>query len=183
MKQIKGAYHDITGAIMTEETGEYCDVLTIHFHNADEQTTGGHFGISTYIKYVVNHNHQDIGGGKTIADYETYVAAVHERYLAKPADGVDAHRWRNWDHFLDAHIGLKFQGLASDADVETSHAVTDDVDRIYLQDTCLSTNEAVCVFDFTCHTCTCSQFLSQSQCATQPPPHPTSLTLFLCISI
>lgn len=41
-------------------------------------------------------------------DYESYVSRVHLKYLSRPHDEDETSKWRNWDHWLDQHVGIKW---------------------------------------------------------------------------
>jgi hypothetical protein len=59
-----------------------------------------------------------------VKDYEDYIYKVHKRYLTDH-DKDSQHRWRNWDHWLDQHIGIKYAGssmISSKDDDDTADA-------------------------------------------------------------
>ena len=62
---------------------------------------------------------------------------MHERYLALPEDKAEADRWRNWDHWLDQHVGIKYAG-SSDAEALAGSVSDLDALKDELQATCLT---------------------------------------------
>ena len=142
LSKVLGQFKDMTGAMVDVTKGKYCDVVSVHYYNLWEQYEGGSQGQQVYMKWVVNHAYQETKSGHSVAQYEDYLAKVHERYLQRPADKDESSRWRGWDHWLDQHVGLKYAG--------TSHAsllksppmsYTDDEITAYdvtLQATCLT---------------------------------------------
>mmetsp|Transcript_102902 Transcript_102902/g.295031 ORF Transcript_102902/g.295031 Transcript_102902/m.295031 type:complete len:551 (-) Transcript_102902:243-1895(-) len=96
----------------TESAGSpTCNVATIAYANMNEEYSGQDDHVT--LKYVTNWKQQNATSKRTektysIYDYETYIARVHKKYLTRPHSGNPDDMWRNWDHFLDQHIGIKW---------------------------------------------------------------------------
>uniref|UniRef100_A0A7S2RRD5 Uncharacterized protein n=1 Tax=Rhizochromulina marina TaxID=1034831 RepID=A0A7S2RRD5_9STRA len=104
-----GHLQSATDAVIETKSTDYCSVMSFHFKN-DESYTWGNYGEETITtRYVQNFRYQEINGDKTVADFEKYVSRVHDKYLSRPEDKDIEDRWRNWDHWLDAHVGIKYK--------------------------------------------------------------------------
>merc|ERR1719198_2603505 len=57
------------------------------------------------FKYV--NNKKAPVGEYSLEDYDKYIESVHLDYIAQTSK--DGGSWFNWDHWLDQHIGLKYQ--------------------------------------------------------------------------
>lgn len=140
--QVASLLKAMTGAtVEIDKDAESCDVMSVHYFDKWEELTGGATGDKVYMKYVVNHNYQNFKNTDlTVKDYEDYIFKVHDRYLSKPEDGDITHRWRNWDHWLDMHIGVKYAGKSMTSWVTDANddddTVTYDDDEL-LQESCL----------------------------------------------
>ena len=95
--------YNFTGVSATVlQSDEYCDVVALKWESfAGYQLT-----------YV--HNKQAHVGEYDLEDYDTYIEAVHQQYSSAKANGD----WFGWDHFMDQHIGLKYQEIGDACDAE-----------------------------------------------------------------
>ena len=88
--------YNYTGAKATLiEESDYCTVMTLTWPDFE----GWEF------RYV--HNKQAPIGSLSLEDYDTYIEDVHMQYIAQASS--DGGSWFNWDHWLDQHVGLKYQ--------------------------------------------------------------------------
>lgn len=87
----------------------HCRVATIAYQNLNVGLSGENDAVT--LKYVVNSKYQSSTvAGKTwsILEYEDYIGRVHDKYLTRPHDEDETSKWRNWDHWLDQHMGIKW---------------------------------------------------------------------------
>lgn len=120
LSDFKASLVDMTGAIKTEYKANACEVTSFNYFNYEEQENGGGLeGENVFLKLVYNPSAQVFakklpsGEDATVKLYSDYVGRVHEKFLSRPADKDDAHRWRGWDHFLDQHVGIKYTGKSA----------------------------------------------------------------------
>ena len=57
------------------------------------------------FRYVDNAN--AAVGGYSVGDFDAYVEEVHATWIGPSSETGGS--WFNWDHWLDTHIGLKYQ--------------------------------------------------------------------------
>ena len=82
-----GAMRDMTGATVTVEKGEYCDVVTASYFDEWEELEGGSMGEKVFMKWVHNKAYTETKTGHTVAQYEEYIAKVTptaEDYMLAP---------------------------------------------------------------------------------------------------
>lgn len=103
-----------TGAQVVEHTEHpFCKVATVSYVNQQSLDNGGAYGADITLRFVHNRKQQgltDADGNPwySISDYEEYITQVHEKYL-RDLDHPEyeaTKRWRNWDHWLDQHVGI-----------------------------------------------------------------------------
>lgn len=102
---------DITGAQVSYDTSSACRVATIAYKNTDTETEDA-VGDETIMKIVTNYRYQAVTVGPreySLKMYEDYITEVHKKYLQPPHGQLKRDRWRNWDHWLDQHVGLKWK--------------------------------------------------------------------------
>lgn len=168
---------ELTGAITSIHQSDHCKVVTVSSTmNTDNLDNGAEFGDIVTMKYVQNNNFQKVQVGKklrSISDYEDYISRVHKKYLSKPEKLGKAYHWRNWDHWLDQHVGLKWtessgchaknqavtERLLEDDEYVGKRAIHEDGDHFYVG----YEGTAMCIeYNTECHhgkgetnTCTC----------------------------
>lgn len=125
---------DKIGAIVQEESelddqGDLsCQVATFSLKNTDSESwTSASVKGNVDLRFVMNNHYQSLQSGHSISEYTQYIDAVHRRYLKDDndeiLDGDFETRWRNWDHWLDQHVGFKWAG--ADGCSDQSKLVTD----------------------------------------------------------
>lgn len=112
MSQIFTDLRQLTGAETAIYQSEHCKVMTVSStRNYNNLENGADLGDVVTMRYVQNNEFQKVQVGqkvRSIADYEEYITRVHEKYLSKPEKRGKKYHWRNWDHWLDQHVGFKW---------------------------------------------------------------------------
>lgn len=110
-QEMLASLQNLTGAHISYDKSSSCEVATISYKNYDTLSEDS-MGDETTMKIVINRAYQSVSlGGKeySIKMYEDYIYEVHRKYLQKPHGSLRKDRWRNWDHWLDQHVGLKWK--------------------------------------------------------------------------
>uniref|UniRef100_A0A7S2ANT5 Uncharacterized protein n=1 Tax=Octactis speculum TaxID=3111310 RepID=A0A7S2ANT5_9STRA len=113
-KTLFGMLKNQTGALIsTHDDHEYCKVVTVDYTNEESLSNGGKYGDDISLRFIHNWNYQSLKKGNgdlwySVRDYEEYISRVHERYLSHSSSPGEkaTDQWRNWDHWLDQHIGI-----------------------------------------------------------------------------
>jgi len=123
---------ELTGAVVKHDYADMCTVTTVSYMNSDT-VNAMDMGDQISLKYVENARHQ----GVTVNDkfysiemYENYIEKVHGRYLQEPHGNLKRDRWRNWDHWLDQHVGVKYdevEGCYDKSEQVTSRLLSNDI--------------------------------------------------------
>lgn len=107
---------DLTRANINTENSDACEVTTVTHKYYDQIS----------LKYVKNAKKQAAsvdGETYSLAMFEDYINQVHEKYLLKPNGTLHRDRWRNWDHWLDRHVGMAIE-QKHDYCMERNEAIT-----------------------------------------------------------
>ena len=101
---------DLTKAHVERDDGDEedsCTVVTSSWENAASKEFEETSGTVMEWRQVYNENYQTFDDGNwRLADYQAYISRVHEKYLSRP--DKEGALWRNWDHYLDTHVGLRY---------------------------------------------------------------------------
>lgn len=102
---------DLANVHVEKRDSDACKVRELTLVNKEESSQSKMLGNAPItVKYVQNNLHQETKDGRTISEYESYVADVHKRFLVlRDTENMWNDRWHHWDHFLDTHIGIKFK--------------------------------------------------------------------------
>lgn len=172
---------DLTGAIVERNEAEHCSVITVSYKNSNTEDAIA-MGDQISLKFVENTKHQGVTvGGKyySLEMYENYINKVHGRYLQEPHGNLKRDRWRNWDHWLDQHVGVKYyetEGCYDKSKAVTSRllendnavgkrAIDGDGDHYYTgydgSSMCIEYNTEQCHYGIgETDTCTCNRYNS-----------------------
>ena len=101
---------------------EYCTVMSLTIPSFDG------------FEFKYTYNKRAVAGEYSVANYDDYVAAVHDEYLTQRSAGS----WFEWDHFLDQHIGLKYR------EVDAACAAKDNLVRKVLHERRIPVGERRC---------------------------------------
>lgn len=149
MSQIFEDLESWTDAHISRKDTSDCSVVTVSFNNMDMLESGGTVGDQVVLKYVKNDAQQSATANDrtlSVSDYEEYITKTHERYLTREIGERPLDKWRNWDHWLDMHVGVKFkevegceatsttisQGLINQDALVGKRAINNDGDHYYI---------------------------------------------------
>merc|ERR1711988_121417 len=108
----KTAGAHVTDVLENDEAGRLgCEVVTFSLKDDDTyQETSAREGANVDIRFVHNNHYQVTESGHSVSEYVQYINTVHEKYLSNRVNSRKDEKWRNWDHWLDQHVGLKWSG-------------------------------------------------------------------------
>lgn len=115
---------DLTSPQIVYDNSDSCSVTTVSYKNTDENTMST-VGDQVTLKFVENAKFQEItvdGVSYSLKMYEDYIRQVHVKYLKNRQTNLRRDAWRNWDHWLDQHVGIKWK--EDDGCYDHSKAVT-----------------------------------------------------------